>query len=155
MLIVTHAITGAVVGQLVKNSYISFLASLVLHFLMDIIPHGDTEECRHYRETNRVSKKLFYQLAFDIIIMTALAAYLLIFKIQGYWWPTLAGILGGILPDMIVAFHEYKPNRITAPIHWIHFWCHNIITDRAKDIRLRYAIILQLVAITVIIAQFL
>jgi len=154
MLVVTHAVTGAVIGQFVRNSPLSFIVGVLVHFLMDMIPHGDSADYKKFKESNKVPKGQIYQLIFDNLIMFGLIIYLLVFKVEGYWWPTFWGIVGSILPDLTVGIHECRPNKISKPIHRTHFFFHNVITDRWKDIRLRYAVILQLIALIVVIIQF-
>jgi hypothetical protein len=154
MLVVTHAVTGAVIGQLVKNSPISFILGVVVHFLMDMIPHGDSADYKKFKESNTIPKGRIYQLLFDNVIMFGLIMYLLIFKVDGYWWPTFWGIIGSILPDLMVGVHECRPSRFSKPLHRLHFKFHDIITDRWKDIRLRYSIILQLIALVIVVSQF-
>lgn len=154
MLVVTHAVTGAVIGQLVKNSPLSFILGVVVHFLMDMIPHGDSAEYKKFKESNKIPKGQIYQLIFDNVIMFGLVIYLLVFKVDGYWWPTFWGIIGSILPDLAVGIHESRPNRFSKPLHRLHFMFHDIIVNRWKDVRLRYSIILQLIALAIVISQF-
>jgi hypothetical protein len=150
MFIITHAVTGMVIGQVVKSSPLAFIIGWIVHFIMDIIPHGDSNEYKKYKKTNIVPKGQLYQIIFDNLVMFALIAYFLIFRVENAWWPTFWGILGSVLPDALVGIHECKPNRLTRPFHRLHFFFHNLITDRRQDMRLRYALILQLIAIIIL-----
>jgi hypothetical protein len=147
MLIITHAVTGAVVGQIVRSSPLAFIISVVLHFIMDMVPHGDSSDYAKYKETGKVPKSQTFQLFFDSLVVIGFTVYILAFRIEASWWPTFWGILGGVLPDMLVGVHECRPNKATKLSHQVHFYFHDIIIKRWKDIRFRYAVVLQILAI--------
>ncbi|MBU0649073.1 hypothetical protein KJ969_03160 [Patescibacteria group bacterium] len=151
MLILTHALTGAVIGQVVRHSALAFIFGWVMHFVMDMIPHGDSKDYAQYKKTGVIPKWQIYQMIFDNVIMFGLMIYLLIFNVESYWWPTFWGILGSILPDIIVAIHECRPSKITRPFHKLHFYFHDLIPDRWRDIRFRYAVIIQIVLIVIML----
>ena len=150
MLIITHAVTGAVIGQLTGISSIAFIASTVVHFLMDMIPHGDSGDYEKYRASGKLTKSQIYQNIFDVAVVIGFTVYLLVFRAEANWWPIFWGILGGVLPDFLVGIHECKPSRITKHAHKIHLFFHDLVIKKWRDVRLRYAVILQILGILVI-----
>lgn len=154
MLVITHAVTGAVIGQVVRISPLAFIASVVVHFLMDMIPHGDSRDYEKYRQTGKVPKASLYQLIFDFVVVTGFIIYVLVLRTEANWWPIFWGILGGVLPDLMVGVHECKPSRLTRQTHWLHLVCHDVITNRWKDVKFRYAIVIQLLIIIVLMNYF-
>jgi len=154
MLVITHAVTGAVIGQVAKSSPLAFIISVIVHFLMDMIPHGDSKDYEKYRETGKISKASIYQLIFDIVVVIGFAVYVLILRTETNWWPIFWGIIGSVLPDMLVGVHECKPNWLTKNPHKLHLFFHNIITDRWRDIKFRYAVVIQLLAIIILMNYF-
>lgn len=154
MLVITHAVTGAVIGQVARSSPIAFIIGAIVHFIMDMIPHGDSQEYTRYKETGKIPRSQTYQLVFDAIIVIFFTFYVLFFRAESNWGPILWGIIGSVLPDLLVGIHECKPSKATAPFHKMHFRFHDTITNRWKDLRFRYAVILQILAIIIAMNYF-
>jgi len=150
MLIITHAVTGAVIGQLTGNSALSFVTSVTAHFIMDMIPHGDSGEYERYRASGKITKSQIFQNIFDVVIVIGFTVYLLAFHIEANWWPIFWGILGGVLPDLLVGVHECKPSRATKYIHQLHFFFHDVIIKKWRDVKYRYSIILQILGMIIV-----
>lgn len=94
MLLGAHLITGAVAGEYIDNPYLAFAAGVILHFILDAIPHFDTTDDR------KITFRQILLIGIDGITGIAILFY-------GYQnfsihhWSYLAGALGGITPDII------------------------------------------------------
>jgi hypothetical protein len=42
MTLTTHATLGAVIGRATGNPVLAFIFGFISHFLIDMVPHGDT-----------------------------------------------------------------------------------------------------------------
>ena len=92
MLIAAHSIAGGVAGDFIGNPILAFLLGIIIHFILDAIPHYDTTDNHKFT---------FRQWA--LILGDALVALLIIFLIikppLDINSPFLWGAIGGITPD--------------------------------------------------------
>lgn len=91
MMQITHLVTGAAVGSLTLNSFLAFLAGIVMHFVVDKIPH--------YWPASKKGKAL--QVVIDHSTTYLIFALMLVFEIgtMAIW----AGILGSLLVDIVLS----------------------------------------------------
>ncbi|PIS40770.1 MAG: hypothetical protein COT26_01450 [Candidatus Kerfeldbacteria bacterium CG08_land_8_20_14_0_20_43_14] len=110
MLLSTHALAGIVISQHINNVPAVFGLSIIAHYLMDMIPHGD-EGLSQW-----IKRRPFR--GFFITILTEIALlYVFIFTLHFKGtWPrpeiALAGLIGGILPDIIWSSYDLYRNFI-------------------------------------------
>jgi hypothetical protein len=89
MMSLTHASAGALAGEFIPNPYLAFLAGVVIHFIMDKIPHF----------WPKTKKNKDIQIAID----TALSA---LFILGLFLYPAtrsasmIAGAIGGVSVDL-------------------------------------------------------
>ncbi|MDD5341330.1 MAG: hypothetical protein PHC97_02725 [Patescibacteria group bacterium] len=105
MLISVHATIGAVIGEKIHYSLFAFALAFLSHFILDIIPHGDKALIKAYR-SNFKNKAMLYLIVFDIISTIILLGLMFYFHKLTYSPSVLWGIIGGVLPDFMVAVHE-------------------------------------------------
>lgn len=147
MFLLTHGAMGAVVGQLMpEHPVFVFLLSFVIHFLADVIPHGDTELYNAYTSGVK-SKIMFIYVALDILGTILFIAWI----IYGYSGEQLlgigAGVLGGISPDILVGTYQWLRWSFLEGFHKAHFFFHSFITKRMGDLPLLGGVLLELVII--------
>jgi hypothetical protein len=133
MFIAGHAAAGALIGQQVgTNPILIFLLAFVSHFLMDIVPHGDGHHVHDYFIGGKKHlKKLYNVLLVDsiatIILFALMMAYFQLNRMAVAW-----GVIGGVLPDLLVGINEiWKESKIK----WfskLHFRFHNALIDKIK-----------------------
>jgi len=131
MFIAGHVAAGALIGQQIdENLFVVFLLSFISHFLLDLIPHGDAHQVKGYFEKKKDQmKKLYYVLVVDstasIIIVSWLMAYANINRVAVAW-----GIIGSVLPDLLVGLNEvWKKSKIQWFYNW-HFKVHNALIHK-------------------------
>jgi len=126
MLLATHALAGAIIGNLVNNAFIAFLLGLISHFLIDAIPHLDFPK---YKKGNDMKKlkyngkplsKFQFNLILLNIILSVLALIYLFLRGENTA-PYVMGILGAVIidiPDDFPFLNEKYKN--TAPFKYIY-----------------------------------
>lgn len=146
MLLSVHATIGAIIGENVHKPLYAFVIAFISHFLLDLIPHGDKELIKAYREDFK-NKAMLYLIYFDLITTPILLALLFYTRQITYSSSVLWGIIGGVLPDILVAINEIS-NKYFERTSKFHTWIH----ERLKwSIPLGYGIIVQIIIIYLIL----
>ncbi|HJN85179.1 MAG TPA: hypothetical protein QF873_02585 [Patescibacteria group bacterium] len=147
MTITTHATLGAVIGVSTGNIWIAFFAGFISHFLIDIIPHGDRELYEGHKTKTAVKRAYRFVTIDALVAIIVLALMFGLSPHQGLNAVIAAGVIGSVLPDLIVGVHEaWNPKKLDL-FSKVHFFFHNMISDRIGDVRLRNALIGQAVFI--------
>lgn len=151
MFIAGHAAAGALIGQqLGDNLLLVFLLSVISHFLLDIVPHGDSHHVKNYFENKKEEvKKLYNVLLVDsaatIILFSWLMAYTNVNRMAVAW-----GVIGGVLPDLLVGISEIWKNSKLKWFSKLHFKVHNALTHKI-DVKPLTGAIGQLVVIALLL----
>ncbi|MFA6522462.1 MAG: hypothetical protein WCT24_02660 [Patescibacteria group bacterium] len=150
MTLTTHTAIGAVIGFHIGNPILGFLIGFCFHFLMDIIPHGDSKISDSYR----ILKKKRWPVAYatvDGVIALYLMLFILGFKSHFDQTIVTASIIGSVLPDLIIGLYELTKSRYLKWFFKLHFWVHDILIKKFGDIDLPYALAYQAVIIIAIL----
>ena len=95
MILTSHVLAGAAAGKAVGNPWAAVLLGILLHYILDAIPHVDAGLLAK-------NKKLKYAIAsIDVIISFALLLYAFNFKQQFNNGAILFGGIGAIIPDAL------------------------------------------------------
>ena len=147
MTVTAHAMIGAVIGQAADAPGPAFLISFALHFLLDIIPHGDHGISDNFRIFKRKRRRAVAYVLVDGMVALFLVLILVNFKdiesVRSYSW----GIAGAVLPDFLVGIYEVTKWRHLRRFTRLHFLFHDFLLKRWGDVRLRYALVIQLLLI--------
>lgn len=147
MTLTTHATLGAVIGHATGNPLLAFIFGFISHFLIDMIPHGDTGIADNYKV-----KKVRRKQALAYVMVDAVVAILFVLiiantrditSVRNFTW----GIVGSVLPDLIVGVYELTKTKY---LHWfnkLHFYFHDFFVNRKGDVPLYYALMAQVVLI--------
>ena len=111
MFLAVHAAVGAIAGNSVESPTAAFALGFISHFFIDMIPHGDADMYEGYKSGEKKKLALIY-LWGDVLATIALIV--LFFIRQDFFSPlnVALGIVGGLLPDIIVGLFEIlKPRR--------------------------------------------
>lgn len=154
MFITTHATIGALVGAAFPSRALAFVLGFVSHFLVDMIPHGDEGMLDGYKSGAKVRRAVAY-----VMIDSVIAVYVILLLLSNapaevapaVMW----GIIGSILPDLIVGVYEVtkvKPffRKFTA---WHHKNHHHLIGKyrKGKDIPFKWGVAYQVVAAIILV----
>lgn len=127
MTFAVHASVGMLVGRFTGNPVLAFLAGVVSHFLLDMIPHGDEYLLHNYNKRHRVGISIAY-VAVDSVVTIGMITYLLtqgIFSKSFSGFAGLMGAVGGLLPDLLVGIHELIPRKFKILERYVAFHHHN------------------------------
>ncbi len=131
MILITHAVVGAVLSGAINNPAGSFLAGVVSHYVLDAIPHYDYVDQRFVDD--RFSKRS--KLIFKFIILDGIFGVLL--PVYFFQWNGLYGFLniflaiaGAMLPDALQGVQLYFPNKLTLFLNKIHKQVHYLFSER-------------------------
>jgi len=122
MILTTHILSGAALGANVNNPYAVAGLSIVLHFLLDLFPHGD-----YLNKKSRLRE--FWKVALDIIIGLSIVAAIIFIRglapnnalnIENI----LIGILFSLLPDFTTFLHDWMKMKLLKPIYFFHQKLH-------------------------------
>ncbi len=147
MTLTTHATLGAVIGHMVGNPVSAFIGGFVSHFLIDMIPHGDSGLADNFKIHKRHQGLAVAYVAVDAIV--AIFFVLLVANtrdinnLQTYTW----GIVGGVLPDLIIGLYEITKTPLLKWFNTLHFFFHDYFVKRRGEVPLYYALLAQLVLI--------
>ncbi len=146
MLLATHAITGAIVGRASPDPVVAFVIGFISHFLLDMIPHGDAGLNKDYRNNQKIRRAVAY-----VTMDAVLTVYLILGIRQAHQFDdganVSAGIAGGLLPDFLIGLYYVLKPQWLEKFHDLHFFFHNFIVNRRRDIPLSLGIGLQAVII--------
>ena len=146
MLLSVHATVGAIIGESVNKPLFAFILAFISHFLLDLIPHGDKELIKAYRNDFK-NRAMLYLIYFDLITTPILLGLLFYTGQITYTRTVLWGIIGAVLPDILVAIHEIS-DKFFSRTHKFHNWTH----ERFKwSIPLKFGIIVQIIIIYLIL----
>lgn len=159
MFITVHTAAGALVGTQITNPYFSFITGVILHFIMDIIPHGDREIGKRFfgllNKKISEEEKIKSLAAYGLIDYIALALFLL-YAVKSFYFTkddgVIWGIIGSILPDLLVAIYVLTKSRYLKWFFDFHKYVHHLVISRMKnDIPLKAGIIMQIGILAVLI----
>lgn len=153
MFITIHALVGALIGEQLPNAPVwAFVLAFVSHFIADIIPHGDSKLYKGYVSGSKMRRAVAY-VTFDGI--AALLGTLVLFntKFIDHRLAISLGILGGVLPDLLVAICELLRIKQLRWFYKFHFFFHNLIISRRGDIPLGVGITLQIAILALVITR--
>jgi hypothetical protein len=151
MFVATHATVGALFGEVLPNHpLLTFALAFVVHFLMDLIPHGDSLLCHKFAKGEKTKLAVTIQIT-DMIVMVIFAVYLCTQVIVHQRFAVIMGIIGGVLPDALVALYELFHFKCLKKFHHIHKFFHNWLTSRIGDLSLVNGMIMESAILTTII----
>ncbi|MCC7522931.1 hypothetical protein IT407_03995 [Candidatus Uhrbacteria bacterium] len=151
MFITTHAALGALIAQQIPDQpFAAFVLGMASHFLSDIIPHGDTNLYKSYISGKHVKRSIAY-IVIDSIIALLFVLFLFNVGLGDAKFAVTMGIIGGVLPDFIVAIYEVLRLRGLGWFHRLHFFFHNMVSEK-KDMTFASGFAMQMVFLAAVIS---
>jgi hypothetical protein len=153
MFITIHAATGALVGTEVGNPFLAFLLGFFLHFVLDIIPHGDCEMGKKF--WGLLNKRLSEEeqirslAAYGVIDYIALV-FFIFYSVKNFFFAkddaVIWAMIGSILPDLLVVVYMVTKSRLLRWFFDFHAIVHHWLINRmGNDISLKLGLIMQTV----------
>lgn len=157
MFLAVHAAVGAIAGNAVDNPIAALSLGLISHFFTDMVPHGDEVMYEGYKSGEKVVRGLLYVSADAVATIILIAC---IFLKQDFFSTVnvALGIIGGILPDLLVGLAEAtnpkgirRVGRILNQFRRFHIRNHHLFIGHfrkgERDIPLRYGLMLQAISL--------
>lgn len=146
MTITTHTAIGAVIGFSLGNPLVGFFIGLGSHFLVDMIPHGDTNLAKKFRINKRKRG------AVTFVTVDAIIALYIILGLSNLPIPTsqtafTVAVAGSIMPDLIIGLHDLTKSKYLKWFVKLHFFFHDFFSKKYGDIKLGYALVGQAVIV--------
>lgn len=152
MFVTTHALFGALIAeQMPTHPVAAFVLSIAAHFLMDIIPHGDSRLYKGYISGAKARRAVAYVLV-DALVALFFVLFLFNTKFIDHRVAITAGIIGGVLPDFLVGVYEVLRIPGLKWFHRVHFFFHNLVTGKRGDLALSTGIAMQMVLLATILS---
>lgn len=152
MFVTTHALIGALIAeQMPTHPIAAFALSIASHFLMDIIPHGDSRLYKGYISGAKARRAVAYVLV-DALVALFFVLFLFNTKFIDHRVAITAGIVGGVLPDFLVGMYEVLRIPGLRWFHRVHFFFHNMISSKRGDLALSTGIAMQLILLVGILS---
>jgi len=150
MLLSVHATVGAVIGDNVSTPILAFVLGFISHFILDMFPHGDEALIKAYRN-NFKNRGMLYLIIFDLVSTIILLFLLFYFQKVSFTKTVIWGIMGGVIPDLMVAINEITHKHFCRTQKF-HCWTHAKIGQKLNwTMPLRLGLLLQLVIIYLIL----
>ncbi|TAK04972.1 hypothetical protein EPO33_03180 [Patescibacteria group bacterium] len=144
MFLATHATVGAIVGRAAPDPISAFFLAFASHFLLDIIPHGDADLYKDYKRGNKVRLALSYTMI-DAIVTAYVVVAIAQARLFDSGLNVAAGVVGGLLPDLLVGIFEVTKTRWLVKFHAVHFFFHNMFVNKYRDVSFMTGVAYQLV----------
>lgn len=123
MILTTHALTGAVLGKNIDNIWLLIPASLVVHFLMDHLRHGEYVEAF---DSRTAFSNTWWKVTIDIL--TAIILVLSFIHFDKLSFATSRNVLIGsffsTFPDLLTVIYWKFGFKFLAPIYKFHSFMH-------------------------------
>lgn len=153
MLIATHAAVGALVAQHSPTAFWAFVVGFISHLLIDMIPHGDAHLYEQYqrKESKKQVRDALLKVSYDAIAAVMIIAWVFAYAPITSAKITAWGIIGSILPDLLVGIYEFYKHPFLRWFHTLHFTFHNYFINRKRDISFKNGMLMQAVVLVVLI----
>lgn len=109
MFLTPHTSVALWISTKATNPILAFGLSLLSHFILDIIPHGD-ETLGEHKETERERRLYLRKTAFVDVMLSSILIYYYIARHQQFNpWLLSAVILGAWIPDLMwISIETFK-----------------------------------------------
>ncbi|MBU0598494.1 hypothetical protein KKF61_05930 [Patescibacteria group bacterium] len=146
MLLLSHTLTGAVIGQKIDSQAIIIPLALISHFILDHIPHWN------YDVPDKYDGWTFLKTLPDII-SSAIVYLTFIFIFPDQWLNITLGVGFAILPDLITLSKYISGlKKIFYYFNWLHT---KVQADIEKGYKRTVGLFIQTIYIGLIIITFL
>ncbi len=123
MILSTHILSGAALGANIQNPYVVAVLSIVLHFILDFLPHGD-----YLNKKSRLWE--CWKGILDVAIGLIIVSVIIFLFGNGLKTSRLTGIAIGIffslLPDATTFFYLFLKIRFLKPVYGLHQFLHKV-----------------------------
>ena len=152
MFLTVHATVGAIIGENIQISWLSFIIGILFHYFFDLIPHGD-EKLNKLMPFKSLTARVFFFFVVDFLSILLLFSYLFTYtdfinlSPQVFW-----AIVGSVLPDFLWGFHQLTKIKLLQQYRKIDLKIHAILQNPIgikQGMVVQYLLELLLIAIVI------
>ncbi len=151
MTLTTHAAIGAAIGSAVGDPLLGFVLGAASHFLVDMIPHGDNQLSDLFRVHKKRRKLAIAYVTVDAIVAMYMVMAVFLVRTDGTNVAFAAAVAGSILPDLLVGMADLVNWKPLKKFCKFHFYFHDFFSRRYGDVKLKYALVGQALAVAILL----
>lgn len=123
MILTTHALVGAAIGEKISNLWLIIALSLSIHFILDSFRHGEYVESFSNKTT---FKNTWWKIALDFFLGAIIIFSFIYFKdiTQEKIFNILLGSLTSMFPDLLTLLYWKFKLPILKKAYAFHTWVH-------------------------------
>ena len=153
MILATHILTGTLIGAKIKNPFAIIAASIVLHYLLDAIPHGE------YLNQKSKFSKVWWKVTLDISVGLLLSGIILfsrgwVFE-KGVPGKVILAILFSLLPDLTTLIYMLARGKVLKSLYrlnrWVHGYTDNFVSPEFNLANFRYEFAINLLVLVLLV----
>jgi len=126
MFLTVHSAIGIAIGQNISNPLFAFISGFILHYIFDIIPHGDTNVSPKYKNPIHIATAGII----DLIILAIYFIFLLFSQVHLLTISIIAAVIGSIIPDILQAFYYAISRKLFYRWQKFHTLIHDAISQK-------------------------
>lgn len=125
MILTTHALAGAVIGKNISNPWLIIILSIIIHYAIDFIRHGEYVETF---DSKTAFKNTWWKIALDFSIGLAIILFIIYFKkfdaisIRNIF----IGMFFSMFPDSLTLIYWKTHWKFFEKLYLFHSWCHRL-----------------------------
>lgn len=127
MYLTVHGVAGLAIARLTPNPIVAFIAGVLSHLALDLIPHGDEHLVDSTRFTRRrILKRIIGAGLVDSVV---LAIMIMLYVATTPWvnaGTTIAALAGALLPDILHGVHMVTGSKYLDWFTKFHLRLHNL-----------------------------
>ena len=154
MVLATHALVGAVIGKNVENIWIIALLSIIFHYVLDAIRHGEYVATMNDKNA---FKNTWWKIVLDFLTGSIIVLFIIHFKNFDVITTRniFIGMFFSMLPDSFTLIYWKTRWKFLENLCKFHAWCHRLPRfSPERDWSLKnetYEIVIFLVAIFILL----
>ena len=116
-------IAAGAVGQWLENPFLAFLVGIIIHFVLDSIPHFDTTS------DGKWTKQQIGLVVGDFVMGMIIIFFYLKPPItigSPFWWGALGGIFVDIFDVSPFWKDRFRQSNFGGQVHWLHDYVHKV-----------------------------
>lgn len=125
MVLATHALVGAAIGKNINDPWIIILLSIIIHYVIDSIRHGEYVETF---DSKSAFRNTWWKIILDIFIGFAIIFLVIYFKKFDFISirNILIGIFFSMFPDSLTLIYWKTRWKLFEKLYKFHCWCHRL-----------------------------
>ena len=123
MILATHALVGAAIGEKINNPWLIVIFSLIIHFILDSFRHGEYVESF---DSKVAFKNTWWKIALDLFSGLSIIFLFIYFQNISFTktFNILLGSFSSMFPDLLTLIYRKFKIQLLGKIYQFHGWCH-------------------------------